>query len=163
MKLPAFYVLDCISKNVYDPYGRTFAPFIAPLFLETYGLVDISTRKKMEEMLLTWRKGSPDARELFGVSAQVTIERAIWGGPDSSPVCFGHHLILNDMLIFAQGTTQAPQLSTGQVLSELEYTLGHRQRALHSNPYDMKLKGEVENLLQVSDFHRLCRISAHPY
>jgi pre-mRNA cleavage complex 2 protein Pcf11 len=27
----------------------------------------------------------------------------------------------------------------------------------------MKLKGEVENLLQVSNFHRLCRISAHPY
>jgi hypothetical protein len=103
MKLPAFYVLDCISKNVYDPYGRTFAPFIAPLFLETYGLVDISTRKKMEEMLLTWRKGSPDARELFGVSAQVTIERAIWGGPDSSPVCFGHNLNLNDMLILRTG------------------------------------------------------------
>jgi pre-mRNA cleavage complex 2 protein Pcf11 len=79
MKLPAFYLLDAISKNVYDPYARHFAVFVIPLFLETYGQVDENTRSKMEEMLLTWRTGSPTGKELFGVPPQVAIERGVWG------------------------------------------------------------------------------------
>jgi pre-mRNA cleavage complex 2 protein Pcf11 len=79
MKLPAFYLLDAISKNVYEPYARHFAVFVIPLFLETYGQVDETTRSKMEEMLLTWRTGSPAGKELFGVPPQVAIERGVWG------------------------------------------------------------------------------------
>jgi pre-mRNA cleavage complex 2 protein Pcf11 len=83
MKLPAFYLIDAISKNVYNPYARFFASVVAPLFLETYGQVDQQTRNKMEEMLLTWRTGAPGGRELFGVGPQVAIERGIWGtSPD---------------------------------------------------------------------------------
>lgn len=84
MKLPAFYVLDAISKNVYDPYGAKFSAFVVPLFLETYGQVDPSTRSKMEEMLVTWRTGAPSGKELFGVAAQVALERQIWGSDTSS-------------------------------------------------------------------------------
>jgi pre-mRNA cleavage complex 2 protein Pcf11 len=80
MKLPAFYVLDAISKNVYEPYGRTFASFIVPLFLDTYAQVDQTIRSKMEEMLITWRTGGPNGRELFGMGPQAAIERGIWGG-----------------------------------------------------------------------------------
>lgn len=79
MKLPGFYLLDAISKNVYEPYARHFATFVIPLFLETYGQVDEATRSKMEEMLLTWRSGSPHGKELFGVPPQVAIERGVWG------------------------------------------------------------------------------------
>ena len=79
MKLPAFYLLDAISKNVYEPYARHFASFVIPLFLDTYGQVDETTRNKMEEMLLTWRTGSPAGKELFGVPPQIAIERGIWG------------------------------------------------------------------------------------
>lgn len=78
-KLPAFYLLDAISKNVYEPYARQFASFVIPLFLETYHLVDENTRSKMEEMLLTWRTGSPTGKELFGVAPQIAIERGVWG------------------------------------------------------------------------------------
>src|ERR1700742_2316128 len=84
MKLPAFYLLDAISKNVYEPYARHFAIFVTPLFLETYGVVDDSTRSKMEEMLMTWRTGSPHGKELFGVAPQVQIERGIWGQGSAS-------------------------------------------------------------------------------
>ncbi len=35
MKLPAFYLLDMISKNIYDGYAGHFATFVAPLFLQT--------------------------------------------------------------------------------------------------------------------------------
>ena len=78
MKLPAFYLLDAISKNLYDPYARHFSAFVTPLFLDTYQVVDLSTRSKMEEMLLTWRTASPTGKELFGVPPQVSIERGVW-------------------------------------------------------------------------------------
>jgi pre-mRNA cleavage complex 2 protein Pcf11 len=97
MKLPAFYLLDAISKNVYDPYARHFAAFVIPLFLETYGQVDENTRSKMEEMLLTWRTGSPNGKELFGVPPQVAIERGVWGDGGSS-----HNVSLNVSLSIFQ-------------------------------------------------------------
>lgn len=122
MKLPAFYLLDMISKNIYDPYARHFAAFVVPLFLETYGEVDPPTRSKMEELVLTWRSGSPSGKELFGVSSQVSIERGIWGdgATSSSSTSF-------------RGPTQ---ITKSQVLSELEFTLGQKERARQANPYD---------------------------
>jgi pre-mRNA cleavage complex 2 protein Pcf11 len=78
MKLPAFYLIDALSKNVFEPYAGHFASIVVPLFLETYQQVDQQTRGKMEEMLLTWRTGAPNGRELFGVGPQVSIERGIW-------------------------------------------------------------------------------------
>ncbi|KAI0316591.1 hypothetical protein OF83DRAFT_1021079, partial [Amylostereum chailletii] len=75
MKLPAFYLLDAISKNVYQPHARRFATvLVATLFLDAYGQVDQAARSKMEEMLLTWRTGAPNGGELFGVGPQVAIE-----------------------------------------------------------------------------------------
>ena len=45
MKLPAFYLLDAISKNV--SYAHHFASFIVPFYLETYFQVDKGTHGKM--------------------------------------------------------------------------------------------------------------------
>ena len=45
MKLPAFYLLDAISKNV--SYAHHFASFVIPLYLETYSQVDKGTCGKM--------------------------------------------------------------------------------------------------------------------
>jgi pre-mRNA cleavage complex 2 protein Pcf11 len=87
MKLPAFYLVDALSKNVFDPYAGHFASIVAPLFLETYLQVDQQTRGKMEEMLLTWRTGAPNGRELFGVGPQVAIERGIWPSNPGHSVC----------------------------------------------------------------------------
>ena len=126
MKLPAFYLLDAISKNVYEPYSRHFASFVIPLFLEAYGQVDEVTRNKMEEMLFTWRTGSPTGKELFGVAPQIAIERGVWGDGSS-------------------------RVTKAQVLSELEYTLGQKERALQSNPYDTLSQNHVNVLHQVSN------------
>ena len=60
------------------PYAGLFAPLVADLFLDSYYQVDASTKSKMEEMLLTWRDGGQQGREVFGVVPQVAIERAIW-------------------------------------------------------------------------------------
>lgn len=126
MKLPAFYLLDAISKNVYDPYARVFAPFVIPLFLETYRLVDDNTRSKMDEMLLTWRTGAPNGKELFGLAPQMAIERGIWGdqaGPN--------------------------QITKAQVMSELNFALQAKERAIQVNPNDMTSKHHLQVLFQL--------------
>ncbi|KAH7887649.1 hypothetical protein F5I97DRAFT_1806239 [Phlebopus sp. FC_14] len=134
MKLPAFYLLDAISKNVFDPYARHFAPFVIPLFLDTYQQVDQATRSKMEEMLITWRTGAPNGKELFGVITQLAIERGVWGG-DST----------------ASGETYggSSQISKMQVLSELEFTLSQKERSLQTNPWDATAQKHIEVLQQL--------------
>ena len=67
MKLFAFYLLDAISKNVYELYAHRFSSFVVPLYLKSYSQVDEITRGKVEEMLLTWCTGSLMHKELFGI------------------------------------------------------------------------------------------------
>lgn len=153
MKLPAFYLLDAISKNVFEPYARHFIPIVVRLFLDTYEQVDQSTRSKMEEMLLTWRTGAPNGRELFGPIPQVAIERQIWSGESTQavrPALFHPaHSCLN--LCVSQPSTRdaQPSISTTQVLSELEFVLGSKQRTLQANPYDKQTQSHVSILHQV--------------
>ncbi|TFK43432.1 hypothetical protein BDQ12DRAFT_674975 [Crucibulum laeve] len=135
MKLPAFYLLDAISKNVYEPYARHFASFVIPLFLETYRQVDENTRSKMEEMLLTWRTGAPTGKELFGVAPQVAIERGVWGDAGATNAS-GFY-------------TGSGQITKAQVLSELQYTLGQKERAVQSNPYDSLSQNHINVLQQL--------------
>ncbi len=94
IKLPAFYLVDALSKNVFDPYAGLFASIVAPLFLEAYQQVDQQTRGKMEEMLLTWRTGAPNGRELFGVGPQLAIERGIWPSNPGQGVSTVHRVYL---------------------------------------------------------------------
>jgi pre-mRNA cleavage complex 2 protein Pcf11 len=161
MKLPAFYLLDAISKNVYEPYARHFATFVNPLFLETYDQVDQSIRSKMEEMLLTWRTGAPNGKELFGVVPQVSIERGIWGGEPThnKDVSCIHPTLIRDSYsshLHGLGVRQSTGLASGsghisksQVLCELEFTLGQKERALQANPYDTVSQNHVNVLQQV--------------
>ena len=101
MKLPAFYLLDAISKNVFDPYARHFTPVVVRLYLDTYEQVDQTTRSKMEEMLLTWRTGAPNGRELFGVVPQVAIERQIWPGDPNQHAQVSEFVVLYNKLLKA--------------------------------------------------------------
>jgi pre-mRNA cleavage complex 2 protein Pcf11 len=164
MKLPAFYLLDAISKNVYEPYARHFTAFVIPLFLETYDQVDQNTRSKMEEMLLTWRTGSPSGKELFGVSAQVAIERGVWGGDSMHAADVSRRRRPRQSLglkSFRQPQSSngfysgSGQISKAMVLSELEFTLGQKERALQVNPYDSMSQNQVNVLQQVGDFESL--------
>ena len=167
MKLPAFYLLDAISKNVFEPYARQFTPMVVRLFVETYNQVDQNVRSKMEEMLLTWRTGSPVQRELFGIAPQVAIERQIWGGETtqanvsrlvqsilSSPHIQG---------ILQQASLQRPAISTAQVLSELEFVLGQKERALQTNPYDKSIQTHVSVLHQVCLLASPCLLLANDH
>jgi pre-mRNA cleavage complex 2 protein Pcf11 len=162
MKLPAFYLLDAISKNVYEPYARHFATFVIPLFLEAYDQVDQSTRSKMEEMLLTWRSGAPTGKELFGVVPQVGIERGVWGGESTHGVDVSVNCRRRGTNAYSkypprqssQSSTNfysgSGQINKSMVLSELEFTLGQKERALQANPYDPTSQNHIQVLQQVS-------------
>ncbi len=152
MKLPSFYLLDAIAKNVYDPYARHFTPVVVRLFVDTYEAVDPTTRSKMEEMLLTWRTGAPDGRELFGVVPQLAIERHIWGSNSTQSVrsCRPRPCRRSDRRARQTGNRGGSQsISQAQVLSELEFVLGQKERVLQSNPYDKATQSHVAILQQV--------------
>ncbi|KAJ6515785.1 hypothetical protein C8R45DRAFT_957607 [Mycena sanguinolenta] len=136
MKLPAFYLLDAISKNVFDPYARNFAAFVVPLFLDTYAQVDEATRSKMEEMLMTWRSGSPSGTQLFGAPTQAAIERGVWGEGASSA---------------STNTTYSGsgQITRSQVLSEMEFALNQKKQAVQANPYDTAAQNHINILFQL--------------
>lgn len=152
MKLPAFYLLDAISKNVFDPYARHFTPVVVRLFLDTYEQVDQSTRSKMEEMLLTWRTGAPNGRELFGPIPQVAIERQIWSGESTQGVRRARRRAgrgkANHAAVHQPSRDTREQISAGQVLSELEFVLNAKQRALQA-AYDKQTFNQIQVLHQV--------------
>ncbi|KAK8133948.1 mRNA cleavage factor complex component Pcf11 [Apiospora sp. TS-2023a] len=64
-KLPSLYVLDSIIKNVGTPYTLFFGKRLFETYMNAYASVDMATRRKMDEMLKTWKEpipGSIDTR-----------------------------------------------------------------------------------------------------
>lgn len=79
-KLPALYVLDSIVKNVGTPYTLYFGRNLFKIFMESYAVVDNPVRRKMEEMLKTWKDpvpGSMDTRSVFSHELVRPIENAL--------------------------------------------------------------------------------------
>ncbi|KAG5975150.1 hypothetical protein E4U55_007835 [Claviceps digitariae] len=79
-KLPSLYVLDSIVKNVGTPYTLYFGRNLFKTFMESYAVVDSTVRRKMEEMLRTWKDpvpGSMDTRPVFSHELVRPIENAL--------------------------------------------------------------------------------------
>lgn len=79
-KLPALYLLDSIVKNVGTPYTLFFGRKLYQTFMEAYASVDNGTRRKMDEMLKTWKEpvpGSLDTRPVFPPDTVRPIENAL--------------------------------------------------------------------------------------
>ncbi|KAJ3499221.1 hypothetical protein NLG97_g524 [Lecanicillium saksenae] len=79
-KLPALYVLDSIVKNVGTPYTLYFGRNLFKIFMESYAMVDNPVRKRMEDMLKTWKDpvpGSMDTRPVFSHELVRPIENAL--------------------------------------------------------------------------------------
>ncbi|KKA16784.1 mRNA cleavage factor complex component Pcf11 [Rasamsonia emersonii CBS 393.64] len=79
-KLPALYVVDSIVKNVGTPYTLFLGRNLYQTFMNAYTLVDAPTRKKLDEMLKTWKEpvpGSLDPRPVFPVEITRSIENAL--------------------------------------------------------------------------------------
>ncbi|KAI1781140.1 hypothetical protein F4818DRAFT_398082 [Hypoxylon cercidicola] len=79
-KLPALYVLDSIVKVVGTPYTIYFGRKLYHTFMDAYASVDQATRRKMDEMLRTWKEpvpGSLDTRPVFPPDITRPIENAL--------------------------------------------------------------------------------------
>jgi len=153
LKLTAFYLLDAISKNLYEPYARHFGPVVVPLFLDTYSQVDESTKAKMIEMLATWRAGAPNGRELFGAVPQLAIEQEVFGTGASSVRSLGGQLA---SLFVTPGVQDTTRISPTQVLGELQFAIGQAEREIQSNPYNNTTRNQLPVLHQVRFvFHSL--------
>ncbi|EPE08783.1 mrna cleavage factor complex component pcf11 [Ophiostoma piceae UAMH 11346] len=79
-KLPALYLLDSIVKNVGTPYTIYFSRGLYATFMNAYASVDNATRRKMDEMLKTWKEpvpGSVDPRPVFTLETVRPIENAL--------------------------------------------------------------------------------------
>jgi len=146
-KLTAFYLLDAISKNLYEPYARHFGPVVVPLFLDTYSQVDESTKAKMIEMLATWRAGAPNGRELFGAVQQLAIEQEVFGTGASSVRSISDRLA---SLLVTLGIQDTTRVSSAQVLGELQFAIGQAEREMQSNPYNNTVRNQLPVLHQVS-------------
>ncbi|PYH92019.1 hypothetical protein BO71DRAFT_330870 [Aspergillus ellipticus CBS 707.79] len=79
-KLPALYVVDSIVKNVGTPYTLFLGRNMYQTFMNAYTLVDSQTRRKLDEMLKTWKEpvpGSLDTRPVFPPEITRSIESAL--------------------------------------------------------------------------------------
>ncbi|EFE44121.1 hypothetical protein TRV_01081 [Trichophyton verrucosum HKI 0517] len=79
-KLPALYVVDSVVKNVGTPYTLFLGRNLYQTFMNAYTLVDSQTRKKLDEMLKTWKEpvpGSLDPRPVFPAEITRNIENAL--------------------------------------------------------------------------------------
>ncbi|KAK9764749.1 mRNA 3' end processing factor [Basidiobolus ranarum] len=75
-KLPVFYLLDSICKNVRGAYINLFARGIVKTFLDTYFSVDQNTQKNLERVLSTWKNG-PNG-PLYPPEIITNIERSLF-------------------------------------------------------------------------------------
>lgn len=72
--------MDSIVKNVGTPYTLYFGRTLFKIFMESYAVVDHGVRRKMEEMLKTWKDpvpGSMDTRPVFSHELVRPIENAL--------------------------------------------------------------------------------------
>lgn len=74
------YVVDSIVKNVGTPYTLFLGRNMYQTFMNAYTLVDSQTRRKLDEMLKTWKEpvpGSLDTRPVFAPEITRNIESAL--------------------------------------------------------------------------------------
>ncbi|EWC45026.1 hypothetical protein DRE_06306 [Drechslerella stenobrocha 248] len=79
-KLPALYLLDSIAKNVGTPYTLFFGRNLYRTFMDAYSLVESPVRRKLEEMLQTWKQpvpGSTSSNPLFPADTTRKIDNAL--------------------------------------------------------------------------------------
>lgn len=79
-KLPAMFLLDSVVKNIGQPYILFLSRNLYKTFMETYSLVNDSTRRKLDELLKTWKQpvpGQSNPRPVFDPDVTRPIENAL--------------------------------------------------------------------------------------
>ncbi|GAA5939965.1 Pcf11p [Sporobolomyces koalae] len=152
--LPAFYLLDSISKNIGAPYLALFARFLERTFLSAYHSVDSATKVKLEELLGTWKTGGSDGGELFrmhdepptGARVQKGIETALFGATGRGGIGAGGKG-RDAAESYNAGVQQLPHAATSGersgVLYDVRRLLAQRQDQAAGNPEDQINQGQI--------------------
>ena len=93
-------------KNVGTPYTIFFGRKLYGSFMESYSLVDNNTRRKMEEMLQTWKQpvpGSIDTRPVFPTEIVRPIESALLKAKTSMLRAEQEHMRSQQQLLGGRG------------------------------------------------------------
>ncbi|KAK8862445.1 mRNA cleavage factor complex component pcf11 [Apiospora arundinis] len=110
-KLPSLYVLDSIIKNVGTPYTLFFGKRLFETYMDAYASVDMATRRKMDEMLKTWKEpipGSIDTRPVFPPDVTRPIENALIKARTSAMQAQQQHY-RNEQQLLGRGRPMAQQ------------------------------------------------------
>ncbi|GAA5833559.1 hypothetical protein JCM3766R1_002574 [Sporobolomyces carnicolor] len=158
--LPAFYLLDSISKNIGPPYLALFARFLERTFLSAYHAVDATTKVKLEELLGTWKTGGSDGGELFrlhdegktGGRVQKGIETALFGATGRGGMgAMGRGK--DSAESYNAGVQQLPHAATSGersgVLFDVRRLLALRQDQAAASPEDQINQGQIVALKQL--------------
>ena len=121
--------MDSISKNIGSPYTELWSPRVVTLFMESYRVVDQPTRRRMEELLATWRNAGPGGRPLFGENAQWTIERSLFG---------------------SQGAPNKGSPNKAHVVASIERLLALKTQAL-ANRSESGVEAQIDTLRELKD------------
>ncbi|GAA5820627.1 hypothetical protein JCM10212_005713 [Sporobolomyces blumeae] len=150
--LPAFYLLDSISKNIGPPYLSLFSRFLERAFLSAYHSVDPATKVKLEELLGTWKTGGSDGGELFrGPNEDGRVQRGIETalfGPTGRGGGIGNQGKARDAAeSYNNGVQQVPHAATSGersgVLYDVRRLLSLRQDQAAANPEDQISQGQI--------------------
>jgi pre-mRNA cleavage complex 2 protein Pcf11 len=94
--------MDSIVKNVGTPYTLFFGKRLYETFMGAYASVDQQTRKKMDEMLKTWKEpipGSLDTRPVFTPDVTRPIENALMKARTSAMQAQHQHMRAEQQLL----------------------------------------------------------------
>ncbi|KAK9765411.1 mRNA 3' end processing factor [Basidiobolus ranarum] len=96
-KLPVFYLLDSICKNVGGAYVGLFSRNIVKTYLDTFFSVDQATQKNLERVLGTWKNG-PNG-PLFPPELISNIERSLFKYHQRHKASNGSHMHVNPSFV----------------------------------------------------------------
>ena len=100
--------------------------------MESYRVVDQPTRRRMEELLATWREAGPGGRPMLGDASQQAIERSLYGS-QGAPV----------------KAANAPNKS--QVIADIERRMALCTKDLANEPHNTRAREQNDVLRQLKE------------
>ncbi|KAF9334983.1 hypothetical protein BG006_001145 [Podila minutissima] len=155
-KLPMLYLIDSIIKLVGGPYLDLFERIIVNLFLDTYSVVDSSTKASIEKVLRTWPNYQT---QLFSRETVARIERGMQsmrqphGMNAQSPIINSR----NPQDMYRQNANNMqygqapnrPQESDNVLLKDIQLLILQKRQAMIMNPADPSNAKQVGILQQL--------------
>lgn len=147
-KLPTFYLLDSIVKNVGTPYTLYFGRDLCPMFMAAYVVVDHQIRRKLEEMLQTWKlplPGAVTAQPVFPVEVTMKIDQILAKAriAGMQPSQYGHLQTQQPIRIQPQAQPVYPQQIPNPQMTAYPQRQAMQNNYYGSNPQPLTAQPQI--------------------